>query len=41
MIKKLAKVIVDALVPILLDELVYKLEELLKEDFNKDGKIGK
>lgn len=41
MLKKLAKTIAVYILPLVLEELILKLEEVLKEDINNDGKIGK
>lgn len=41
MIKKLAEKLARAVLPYLLKELVYLLEDLIQTDINNDGKVGK
>lgn len=41
MIKKLAKTLAQLIAPIVFNEIINYLEELLKTDINNDGQIGK
>lgn len=41
MLKEIARKIAKALLPILLGEIILVLEEVLQNDINKDGVIGK
>lgn len=39
-VRKLVNTLASLLVPVILKEITYKLEELIKIDINKDGLIG-
>ena len=41
MLKQLAKQFAKHLLPLVMQELIYLLEDLLKQDFNNDGAIGR
>ncbi len=40
MIKQIAKKLARVLAPIVINEIVTVLEEIIKKDLNNDGKVG-